>query len=96
MLLLHAVADVADPVHFDHDHRVIDDHVLPSLVQPQDRIGDALLARLLGERKVEQIAAAIESLRRGICVPYKNRPPTKGWRSVFLFLLLLLLLPLHH
>jgi len=59
MLLLHVVADVVDPVHFDHDHRVIDDHVLPSLVQPQDRIGDPLLARLLGERKVEQISAVL-------------------------------------
>jgi len=57
MWLLHAVAVLADPEHVDHDHRVIDDHVLPSLVQPQDRFGDPLLARLLGERKVERVAA---------------------------------------
>lgn len=46
-----------DPEYIDHDHRVVDDHVQPFLVQPQDRFGDPLLARLLGERKVERIVA---------------------------------------
>jgi len=46
-----------DPKHINHDHRFVDDHVQPSLVQPQDSFGDPLLARLLGERKVERIVA---------------------------------------
>lgn len=53
----HVIGVWVESVYIYRDHRVVDDHVQTSLVQPQDRFGDSLLTRLFGERKVERIVA---------------------------------------
>lgn len=58
-------------MNFNHDDRIVRVDIRPSLVQPQDSLGDSVLARLLGEREVQQIVTP-QFRRRGICGSHKN------------------------